>query len=215
VVESPIYLIRHGESVANTEGIYQGQTYDTDLSSLGRKQACALAERLEQEPIARLVASPLKRTRQTAETIANRHQGLVIECEPKIMETNHGAWEGRHIEDIIVHWPHEYRTWQERPSQVLFPAGEAFADTYSRTLAWWDGVTQEACGLIVVVTHDNIIRALLVGTLGQRIDEMWGYVLQPAAITKVTVIDGEARVNVINDTKHLEGLQANLAKHAL
>ena len=37
-----IYLIRHGESIANTLSIYQGQTYDTDLSPLGNRQVYAL-----------------------------------------------------------------------------------------------------------------------------------------------------------------------------
>ena len=37
-----IYLVRHAESLANAQGIYQGQTYDTPLSNLGKKQAAAL-----------------------------------------------------------------------------------------------------------------------------------------------------------------------------
>ena len=40
-----LYLIRHGETVSNASGTFQGQT-NSPLSELGRVQAQRLAERL-------------------------------------------------------------------------------------------------------------------------------------------------------------------------
>lgn len=53
-----IFFIRHAESIANTQGIYQGQTYDTPLSPLGVRQARLLAQRLARENLSFVIASP-------------------------------------------------------------------------------------------------------------------------------------------------------------
>ncbi|MEK7649697.1 MAG: histidine phosphatase family protein [Patescibacteria group bacterium] len=62
-----IYLVRHGESTANSKEIKQGP--DEPLSTHGRAQARFLAHRVERLPIDIIIASPYVRTRQTAEII--------------------------------------------------------------------------------------------------------------------------------------------------
>ena len=215
MVENVVYLIRHGESVANTQGIYQGQTYDTDLSALGEKQVNALGVFLAQKPIDRIIASPLKRTRDTAEAIAKWHDGLTVEIDPDIIETNHGAWEGKNVHVIARLWPEEYRTWQTQPSKAVFPGGETYAETRTRALKWWKELLPTVRGITAVVTHDNIVRALLTDILGIEQDKLWNMELQPAAITKLNITGKTVKVSEVNNTNHLEGLQANLANHAL
>lgn len=215
MVENVVYLIRHGESVANTQGIYQGQTYDTKLSALGEKQVNALGVFLAQKPIDRVISSPLTRTRDTAEAIAKWHDGLTVEIEPDIIETNHGAWEGKNVHVIEELWPLEYSIWQTQPTKAAFPGGETYADTRTRALRWWKEVLPTIHGATAVVTHDNIVRALLVDILDMQPDLLWKMELQPAAITKLKITDGAVKVSEVNNTNHLEGLQANLANHAL
>jgi len=209
-----IYLIRHGESLANTRGIYQGQTYDTQLSPLGVRQAHAVAERLRHEQIKLVITSPLTRTRQTARAIVQFHP-VATNIHRQIMETNHGDWEGKRISDIKRRWPVIYRTWTTKPSQVRFPDGETFDDLQRRVWGWWLATIPEFTGPTVVVTHDNIIRIILAGVLRMHADNLWTIEIQPAGITIVDVTKGKTTVSAINDTGHLRGLEANLAKHAL
>lgn len=63
-----LLFIRHGESVANTEGRLQGQM-DSPLTDLGREQAHALARRLVREcwPVSSIHSSDLRRAAETAE----------------------------------------------------------------------------------------------------------------------------------------------------
>lgn len=215
MVENVVYLIRHGESVANTQGIYQGQTYDTKLSALGEKQVNALGVFLAQKPIDRIIASPLKRTRDTAEAIAKWHDGLTVEIDPDIIETNHGAWEGKNVHVVAKLWPEEYSIWQTQPSKAVFPQGETYAETRIRALKWWKELLPTIRGTTAVVTHDNIVRALLTDMLGMQQDLLWNMELQPAAITKLKITGATVKVSEVNNTNHLEGLQANLANHAL
>lgn len=209
-----IYLIRHGESVANTKGIYQGQTYDTKLSQLGVRQAEAIAGRLRHEQVRRIIASPLTRARETAGTIALFHP-VTIDIHRQIIETNHGAWEGKRAADIARQWPGMYRLWATKPSRVRFPGGETFGDLQKRVWRWWIDTAPHCTGTTVIVTHDNVIRIILAGILGMPADSMWTFELQPTGITTIEVVRKKATVLALNDTGHLRGLHANLAKHAL
>ena len=64
-----IILLRHGETVWNVEGRYQGHL-DSPLTATGEAQAHALAERLAGQSFARLYSSDLGRAQRTAEFIA-------------------------------------------------------------------------------------------------------------------------------------------------
>src|SRR3989344_4093653 len=149
-----IYLIRHAESLANTWGIFQGQTYDTGLSPLGRLQSIALKNRFSTEKLNGVYASPLKRTRQTAKTLGKHIN------EPALLETNHGEWEGKSKIQIQTAWPDLYHKWLTFPSQVIFPNGAALVDTASRTINWFNHLTDQP-GTFAVVTHANIIQIIL------------------------------------------------------
>ena len=59
-----IYLVRHGESIANT-GAKTPSAKDTHLTELGKKQAREFADKITQEPDL-IVISPYVRTYQTA-----------------------------------------------------------------------------------------------------------------------------------------------------
>ncbi|WPZ35490.1 histidine phosphatase family protein [Thalassobaculum sp. OXR-137] len=83
-----MYLLRHGESEFN---VHFSKTRidpgieDPALTETGRAQAAAAAEHLRDLPIRRVVASPYRRTLQTAEIVAGR-LGLAIEIEPLVRE---------------------------------------------------------------------------------------------------------------------------------
>ena len=182
---------------------------------MGEKQVEATVIRLRDVHITKIIASPLKRTIQTAQAIAKKHN-LPVNLEPSILETNHGVWEGTNATLIRELWPDIYNDWKEHPSGVIFPRGEAFVDTYRRVHIWWvDFLENIDSGTTVVVTNDNIIRALLVNLLEKELDAIWEFNLQPTGITHIAVESGSSTVLYINDTCHLDGLQANLAKHAL
>ncbi|OGM19188.1 hypothetical protein A2771_02630 [Candidatus Woesebacteria bacterium RIFCSPHIGHO2_01_FULL_38_26b] len=211
-----LIVVRHGESVANKQGIYQGQTFDTDLSELGIKQARALAKRLKSSDIIKIITSPLKRTFQTAQTVANE-VGCEIEVNEMIIETNHGKWEGKHKDWIKKNFLPIYELWHSKPSEVIFPEGEAFIDTVKRTLNFLENTNFESNSLIV--THDNIIRAMISLISNLDIDKMWEIPLETASVNfiEVNMINRKNlfRVLKLNDLDHLVGLRNNIKFHAL
>ncbi len=209
-----IYLVRHAESVANTRGIYQGQTYDTELSVRGKSQAQALAQCFKRISFSRVIASPLKRTMQTATIVAlNKH--LPVQVEPQIIETNHGDWEGKHKEIIKKTWPWIYRKWSRFPSSTKFPQGEHFLETQKRVLEWWQLFCQNISSDTLVMSHDNIIRIIVARILNRKLNKIWKFHLQPTAITEVSVTKDKITLVSLGDSKHLGGLDVDLSMHAL
>jgi broad specificity phosphatase PhoE len=83
-----VIFVRHGETHANTKGVfYTGGNGPTALlTQRGRQQAQKLTEDLKNESIEQIICSPLKRTRQTAETINQLHQAP-IKIDPRITDT--------------------------------------------------------------------------------------------------------------------------------
>ena len=73
-----IYLVRHGESIANAKGIHQGQKIDTSLSKKGLEQAKKIAERLKDENFEIIYSSDLKRAYETAKEIVKLHNLKIV-----------------------------------------------------------------------------------------------------------------------------------------
>src|SRR5882672_6598169 len=102
-----VYLIRHGSTELSAEDRFAGAV-DVLLSDEGRDQARKLGERLSNESIAAVYASPMKRTVETASLIAGPHQ-LRVETVDGIREIAHGRWEGMTRAEVEQKFPEEYR----------------------------------------------------------------------------------------------------------
>src|ERR687885_1193001 len=100
-----LYLIRHGESVANVEPIIGGMRGDAGLTARGREQAALLAARLRaQGPRADvLYASTLPRARETAGYLA-RVLGLPVGYDDEWQELHPGEADGL----SVAEWEERY-----------------------------------------------------------------------------------------------------------
>ncbi|MEO6224328.1 MAG: histidine phosphatase family protein, partial [Sphingomicrobium sp.] len=103
-----IYLVRHGQTVWNRQGRFQG-AMDSPLTEKGRSQATVvgncLAELLGPQVQASLIVSPLGRARVTAALLAAARSYHPIVLESRIREVSLGAWDGLSREEIDVEWP--------------------------------------------------------------------------------------------------------------
>ena len=79
-----VHLLRHGE-VHNPAGLLYGRLPGFPLSDLGHRMADRVAGVLAQRDVRHLRASPLERTRQTAQPLAER-LGLDVELDDRAVE---------------------------------------------------------------------------------------------------------------------------------
>lgn len=98
-----ITLIRHGQSVSNVTGHWQGHG-DSPLSDHGVEQAAALAERLSGARFDRIVSSDLSRAADTARAVGAR-LGMEPELRPIWREIDVGEWEGLTREEVKERFP--------------------------------------------------------------------------------------------------------------
>src|ERR1041385_6479268 len=86
-----VFLVRHGATVLSPEDRFAGAT-NVQLSDEGREQIRWLAQRLKEEKIGGIYASPMDRTMESARILAEPH-GLEVQVRDGLREISHGHWE--------------------------------------------------------------------------------------------------------------------------
>ena len=112
-----LYLVRHGETVANKAHILQGQT-DGELNDTGRRQAGEVRKKLNGAEIDVYVASDLQRAVETCKIIAGtEHDNLVT--TPLLRERDWGSFTGKYIPDLEGQtWPDDIKSLEELKSRA-------------------------------------------------------------------------------------------------
>ena len=161
--DTELVLIRHGETVSNGEGRWQGHQ-DGMLSATGRQQAEQLAASLP--PLDALYSSPLSRAADTATPIA-AEQALEIKLDERLKEIGFGAWEGMTRAEIAAEFPDDYAAFLAGVDGPRGGTGETLTGVQLRM--------DEALRVIVdrhpgekvgVVSHGGATRAWVTDVLG-------------------------------------------------
>ena len=193
-----LWLIRHGQTVANAAGLIQGRS-DPPLTELGQRQAQAVAARLP--PQGRILCSPLGRARHTAELAAAAH-GLPIQVDDRWIELDYGDFEGRPVD----HVRHDlWANWRADPTWAAPGGGESLAAANHRVWPACDELIPEISdGDVVVVTHVGPIKAAVAWALGVGPETAWRMHVDPASVSTVGMGSQDAPVLLsFNDTGHL------------
>jgi len=202
-----LILARHGETVYNMQGRYQGQA-DLPLNDTGQQQAARLASRLSQEEIHAIYASDLQRARETAAAIAAPHV-LPVRDDPRLREMDFGEWEGLTYEEIQERYLQQLAAWEADPLDVAPPGGETLAQVAARVQAVLDEITRaHPEQTVLLVAHGGPLRVLLCLALGLSPQAHWRFGLNVAAVSQICLCDGDAVLTQLNDTSHLSPPQA-------
>ncbi|MGH6808883.1 MAG: histidine phosphatase family protein [Ensifer adhaerens] len=134
-----IYLLRHGETVWNTLGRFQGQL-DSPLTARGIEQADCAAELLQKEISGsqqsfQMDVSPLGRTRQTADRLM-RVLPLVARDDARLMEVSVGSWDGMTKFEIDNEFPTMLDASDAFDWYFKSPDGESFDAACGRAKDW-------------------------------------------------------------------------------
>ncbi len=209
-----LYLVRHGETMANREYRYIG-TRDDPLSALGEVQAHQLADALSELPITAVYSSPLQRTYLTAIPIAARHN-LEIQRIDDLRECDFGQWEGLSRADVLERSPEDsqrYLEWEHNTS-IAPPGGESFETLQQRVVVVVDELAQSHPDqAIVLVSHVGPIKVLLGAALGAPLASAFRIFLDPATISVIDWRDASyATIRLVNSHAHLGWLKARWMK---
>lgn len=183
-----LVLWRHGQTLWNVQGRFQGQT-DIQLDEVGQEQAERAARLLAALQPDTIISSDLSRAMATAAPLS-RLTGLAVTTDKDLRERHGGAWEGLSDAEIRTRYPVEHSQW-------LPPGGESSVAVADRAGAALERVADslEPGSLAVVVSHGAAIRLGAARLLGLP-EDLWG-VIGPLANCSWSVIARRRRWRLI------------------
>lgn len=198
-----LLLVRHGRTGANTGGVLAGWTPGVGLDDEGRRQVTELTQRLGPVPLAAVVSSPLDRAQETAAGLRDgRETDVPVHVDDRIGEVRYGDWTGQPIKQLAKQplW----KVVQAHPSAATFPGdgGESMAAMQARAVGavrdWNQRLGEDA--VYAVVSHGDVIKAILADALGLHLDLFQRIVVDPASVSVIRYTALRPFVERINDT---------------
>jgi probable phosphomutase (TIGR03848 family) len=194
-----LYLIRHGHNECVSKGKLAGRLQGVHLSDQGRAQAQSLAANLSKIKFAAVYASPLERTLETAEPIA-QVQGLKVSPRPGLLEIGYGTWQGHSLKTLRRRklWP----LIQSTPSLVRFPEGESFPEAQARIVAELEalrGLHKSPKASIACIFHSDPIKLALAHYTGIPLDLFQRIVIEPASVSILSISARHVHLLRVND----------------
>lgn len=196
-----LLLIRHGENNYVKKNRLAGRLPGVHLNETGHQQSQAIAQslasKLKNASIQAIYSSPLERTMETAEPIAEM-LGVDIVARPGLVETDYGDWQGKTLKDLG-----RRKLWkvvQNNPSLMRFPSGESFAETQTRICTEIETLRAKhrEKDVIICVSHSDPIKLAVAYYLGLPLDLFQRLIIAPASITTLLLNDSGIRLLNLN-----------------
>ena len=157
--KTTLLVIRHGETVWNSEQRFQGHE-DSPLTESGRNQVVALGRRMEEIKFDTLISSDLGRTQETAAIIAD-FTGHAVELDSRLRERNYGVLEGLSIHEIKAKHSKVLNQLKTDDPDFILPGGESHRQHYQRNVAFIEELLAKKSGATVaVVAHGGVLDSI-------------------------------------------------------
>ena len=200
-----VVLIRHAHSEANAKGLLSGRISGVHLSPTGIAQADELARRLGKVTISALRISPLERCVETItpwwETVGQNHNRRIsMVNDNNLVEVDYGKWSGKKLSLLSTN--KLWKTVQNNPSAMYFPAGEGLAQMQERAMRVVHEVAAlKTKGAAIFVSHGDVIKAIVASALGMHLDDFQRIVIDPASISVIDFSGSKPRLLLLNDSR--------------
>ena len=189
-----LIVVRHGRTAANASGLLLGRRLNPPLDEVGERQAAALARAIG--PVDRVVTSPLRRARQTAEALASS-----AEVDERWVELDYGELDGTPLDAV----PDEVFARWRLDETYAPPGGESLAALHDRVAAACKELVADAATRdVVVVTHVSPVKAAVAWALGVTPAVAWRMYVAPASISRIATGRQAPSVHSFNVTTHLD-----------
>jgi probable phosphoglycerate mutase len=198
-----LYLVRHGETASNAEGLWQGKHGDDQLNERGRAQSFAAAEALSDSPTSALYASDLRRAAETAGIIGAR-LGLPVKTHAGLREYGFGNLEGATTSEVLAKWKTLLGQWRTDPSAKP-PGGESAIEFTLRVGAALQEIIDQHQGeQVIVVAHGGSLSVGLAVLVGEP-DNWQDYQMTNCGISVVD-LGPDRSILTFDETAHLASI---------
>ena len=201
-----IYIIRHGETDLNKNGIVQGRGIDADLNEKGRSQGLAFFEKYQDLPFDKVYTSTLVRTHQTVAKFIEK--GVSWEQLSGLDELAWGKYEGlKSTPELRIGFKKLIENWSLGRYDEKVEGGESPNEVFVRQVAAMKHIlAQENVNLILMCMHGRAMRLLMCQLLKKSLDKMDDY---PHQNTSLYILDYDGinfEMQTFNSLAHLQNL---------
>jgi broad specificity phosphatase PhoE len=197
-VTTTLFLLRHAAH-DNVGGYLAGRLEGVHLGPEGRAQAERLGERMSREQIVAIHSSPRERSQETAAAVAAACAIQRISIDPELDEVDFGTdWAGKDFNALDA--DPAWRRWNTIRSFSRTPGGERMLDVQSRAMSLIERLSAQHSGAaLALVSHSEVIKAIVSYVLGLPIDAWNRFEVGPASIS--TLVSGEwgAKLITLNE----------------
>ncbi len=181
-----VILVRHGVTAHTSAKRFSGGLGGANpaLSDEGREQIRAVADWLAPlaERVSAVVASPVRRTRESAGIIAERLALPVVE-EPGLAEMEFGVWDGLTFAEVDERDHAGLDAWLGS-LDVAPEGGESFRTVEERVLAGLHRVLADHAGrTVIAVSHVTPIKTLVAHAVQAPLSAVFQMELTPASVS--------------------------------
>jgi broad specificity phosphatase PhoE len=190
---SRIFLLRHAQSVANEKGFLAGRMGNIELSKKGLLQRAELERRLSGAKFDQVISSPIQRCLDTIKNFDSNPQ-----IENYFQEVHYGDWTGKKFSAL-----NRSKAWREihkHPASVRFPNGETLPEVQIRALAGLDHQVRSSSKNVLIATHGDVVRVLVLHALGSHINNIDKFEIDNASITVLERTGRDLRVLTVNNS---------------
>ncbi len=208
MISQKIYLIRHGQTDYNLQGIVQGSGVDASLNDRGRGQAEAFYNYYRAIPFERIYVSRLKRSKESVSNFIS--DGLPFEEHAALNEISWGNREGQRItpeEDAYYH--SILRKWQQGETSIPIEGGESPDEVASRQKPMLDIIRASvSSNPILICMHGRAMRIFLCQMMNYPLGSMDMFEHENLGLYLLTRTESQFTVDVYNNTDHLAAMKA-------
>jgi broad specificity phosphatase PhoE len=199
-----LYIVRHGQTDLNKQGIVQGRGRNTDLNEEGQKQAALFFKAYQSVPFDKIYISELKRTRQSIQPFIDK--GIPYEKLSGLDELAWGIYEGQpSTPETKNAFLKLLRNWMDGKLDTKFEGGESPNDVRLRqTEALQHIMSHTEENTVLICMHGRAMRLFLCLLSGQPLTEMENYPHQNLVLYKVAYNGDKFEIIDFNNAEHLK-----------
>ncbi len=201
-----IYLIRHGETEYNKQGIVQGSGVDIGLNELGKKQASTFFEKYHELPFDKVYTSVLKRSIESVKGFLDL--GIPHVAYSGLNEINWGNREGQKISIAENQYYKEtLHQWSLGHTDLKIEGGESPKDVQARIKPVINEILEDnSTSQVLICMHGRSMRILLATLLNYPLHVMDMFTHTNLCLYTLQYTGSMCRIEDFNNTSHLSNL---------
>ena len=204
MIQKTLYIVRHGQTDLNKQGIVQGRGRDTDLNDEGRSQADLFFQAYKAIPFDKIYVSKLKRTQQSIQQFIDL--GIPYEKLEGLDELAWGELEGRESTPETKNaFMKLVRDWVSGDLDSKIKGGESPNDVMARQkIAMNEIMSHTDEKTVLICMHGRALRLLLCWLTGKPLTEMESFPHQNLVLYKLTYDGNKFEIVDFNNAQHLK-----------